>query len=405
MQTRCGTIALHSFKRKLSNLLKTRILQLIIFLTVISLGVTARADVVKPALVEISVFTDERVEIEIRTSLEALLTGINARFRNTTESPNAEAYDRLRNLPPADLKSVFETFHSELLDGLWLRGDGADIALTITDVEVGPIGYTQVPRPSIIYLSGTVSRSVESLQWYYSAKFSDQAVRVRQVDLLNERWHWSPHQWIRDDVPMRPVSLAEVFTAPKWTDTAWTYGEAGFIHILPRGLDHILFILGIFLISMKLRPLLWQVTMFTVAHSLTLTLGVLGWVNLPPQWVEPLIALSIAYVAIENLFAHRLSRLRLPVVFLFGLLHGLGFAETLTAFGLPKESFIWALLWFNVGVEAGQVALLIMAFFTLTVWFQSERLYRLWVVIPGSLAVGGIGAYWFIERLSAAITG
>jgi hypothetical protein len=177
------------------------------------------------------------------------------------------------------------------------------------------------------------------------------------------------------------------------------YVETGFLHIVPKGLDHILFILGIFLMSMRLRPLILQATMFTVAHSITLSLGVFGLVSLPPQVIEPLIALSIAYIAIENLLMDRLSRFRLPVVFGFGLLHGLGFASMLIDFGLPEELYLAALLWFNVGVELGQVSLLLGAYLAITVWFKDPFMYRRAVVIPGSIAIGALGGYWLVERL------
>lgn len=353
----------------------------------------------KPALVEISVYTDERVEIEIRTSLEALLTGINGRYRNTTESPNSEAYDRLRALSADALEAEFLAFHDTLLSGIWLEGSGQPVVLKIAAIEVGPTGYTKVPRPSVIRLTGELPRSAQTLQWYYPLRFSDQAVRVRQVDLDSEKWHWSSHQWIRDDRPSTPFSLHAVFAKPGLVEVAKTYTEAGFVHIIPRGLDHILFILGIFLMSMHLRPMLWQVTMFTVAHSLTLSLGVFGLVNLPPQWVEPLIALSIAYVAIENLVFRNMTRIRLPIVFAFGLLHGLGFASTLSEFGMPRDAYMWALVWFNVGVELGQVTVLLLGYFAITIWFSNARRYRTWVVWPGSLCIAFIGVTWFIERL------
>ena len=168
---------------------------------------------------------------------------------------------------------------------------------------------------------------------------------------------------------------------------------------MPKGLDHVLFILGVFLITMRLRPLLIQITMFTIAHSLTLSLGVLGYVNIPPQVVEPLIALSIAYVAFENLASDRLSRFRLPVIFGFGLLHGLGFASVLAEFGLPEGLYFAALFWFNVGVEFAQIGLLVAAYLGITVWFSCPEAYRRYVVLPGSLVIGGVGAYWMAERI------
>lgn len=377
-----------------------KILQkLSLFLTVISLYLPVYADVVKPALVEISVFSDARVNIEIRTSIEALLTGINGRYRNTQEAPNSDQYDALRELEAPDLREAFNAFHPVLLDGVDLIVDGVSIPLEMGVVDIAPPGYTKVPRASVIRLVGTIPEGAMSLQWYYPMAFGDQAVRVRQVDEVAGEYHWSGHQWIKDDRPSEPFSLTEVFTKPTFWSVASLYVSAGFLHIVPKGLDHILFILGIFLMSMRLKPLLLQATMFTIAHSLTLSLGVFGLVNLPPQIVEPLIALSIAYVAFENLASEQLSRFRLPVVFAFGLLHGLGFATILTEFGLPEELYVAALLWFNVGVEFGQIALLVCAYLAITVWFSRAEVYRRYVVLPGSLAIGGLGAYWMVERV------
>ena len=114
-------------------------------------------------------------------------------------------------------------------------------------------------------------------------------------------YHWSRYQWIKEDEPSRPFSLTEVYTKPTFWSIAATYIEVGFLHILPKGLDHILFVLGIFLISMRLRHLILQVTMFTIAHSITLALGAYGLISLPPRLVEPMIAFSIDYVACQNL--------------------------------------------------------------------------------------------------------
>lgn len=377
-----------------------KILQkLLLFLIVINLGLPASADIVKPALVEISVFSDARVTIEIRTSVEALLTGINGRYRNTREAPNADAYDALRELEASDLRQQFVAFHVELLDGVELVVDGASIPLEIGEITIAPPGYTKVPRASVIHLVGVIPKGSISLRWYYPQRFGDQTVRVRQVNEEAGEYHWSGHQWIKDDRLSEPFSLMQVFTKPTFWSVSSLFLSAGFLHILPKGLDHILFILGIFLMSMRLRPLVLQVTMFTIAHSLTLSLGVFGLIHLPPQVVEPLIALSIAYVAFENLASDRLSRFRLPVIFAFGLLHGLGFASILTEFGLPADLYMAALLWFNVGVEFAQVALLIAAYLAITIWFSEPHVYRRSIVIPGSLLIGGLGAYWTVERV------
>ena len=145
----------------------------------------------------------------------------------------------------------------------------------------------------------------------------------------------------------------------------------GFRHILPGGLDHVLFVLGVFLLSRRLRTVLVQLSAFTVAHSITFGLSMYGIVSLPPAIVEPAIALSIAYVAVENLTTSRLRSHRVALVFAFGLLHGLGFAGALSALALPRSQFLLALVGFNVGVEAGQIAVVALALAASAPWHRS----------------------------------
>jgi hydrogenase/urease accessory protein HupE len=131
----------------------------------------------------------------------------------------------------------------------------------------------------------------------------------------------------------------------------------GVEHIL-TGFDHIMFLLALMLRGGRLRSLLGIVTAFTVAHSITLSLAVLHVATLPSRVVEPLIALSIAYVALENMLFRRLPSRRWAVSFGFGLVHGFGFAGALIELGLPRRSLVEALVFFNVGVEAGQAMII-----------------------------------------------
>ncbi len=174
--------------------------------------------------------------------------------------------------------------------------------------------------------------------------------------------------------------------------------KLGFTHILPDGLDHILFVLGLFFFSTLLRPLLIQVTAFTIAHSLTLGLSLLGVISLPSRIVEPLIALSIAVVAIENIFFRKMRPSRFLVVFAFGLIHGLGFAGVLKGLGLPEGQFLKVLVSFNGGVELGQLAVIALAS-ALTVWMWKKPWYHRRVVIPVSALIAAVGLFWFVQRL------
>ena len=183
--------------------------------------------------------------------------------------------------------------------------------------------------------------------------------------------------------------------------TGWvafaSYIPVGFDHIVPKGLDHILFVLGLFFLSARLGPLFWQISAFTLAHTVTLALGALGWVSVSGAIVEPLIAASIVFVAVENIFSKGLSPWRPAIVFGFGLLHGLGFASVLGEFGLPTGQFIPALIGFNVGVEVGQLAVIAVAF-SLVGWFVRKDWYRTAISIPASLAIAAVGVWWVIER-------
>ncbi|MDA7888560.1 HupE/UreJ family protein [Akkermansiaceae bacterium] len=175
----------------------------------------------------------------------------------------------------------------------------------------------------------------------------------------------------------------------------------GFVHVLPLGLDHIFFVLGLFFLSRKWRPLLYQVSMFTVAHTITLFLSTVGLVSVSSAIVEPIIAGSIAYVAIENLCRRQYSHWRLLVVFFFGLIHGLGFAGALANLNLPPASLIVGLLGFNAGVELGQLAVITLALGA-TFWIKDPKQYRKFVVVPGSILIALLGIFWMVQRITGA---
>jgi hypothetical protein len=183
------------------------------------------------------------------------------------------------------------------------------------------------------------------------------------------------------------------------TDAALIYLQLGYTHILPLGFDHILFVLSLFLLSPKLKPVLWQATAFTIAHSVTLGLAMYHIITPPAKIVEPLIALSIMYVALENIFSPRLKTSRIAVVFLFGLVHGLGFAGALGQLGLPQNSYLLSLVMFNVGVELGQLTVILLAYFLLAKWFGKKPYYRKAIVIPLSVIIAAIACFWTVQRI------
>ena len=184
-----------------------------------------------------------------------------------------------------------------------------------------------------------------------------------------------------------------------WVFLAGQYLELGFTHIIPGGLDHILFVVGLFLLAIRWKPLLAQVTCFTLAHSITLAVAVLDIFTLPSSLIEPLIALSIVYVGLENILRANLSKTRLAVVFLFGLLHGMGFANVLLELEISGRELVPSLLFFNIGVELGQIAVLCAAFCAVG-WFRNWLHFKKAILIPGSAIISLVALFWTLQRLS-----
>lgn len=177
------------------------------------------------------------------------------------------------------------------------------------------------------------------------------------------------------------------------------YVKLGIEHIVPHGLDHILFVVGLCLLNTSFKSILWQATAFTVAHSITLVLSMQGAVAVPAEIVEPIIALSILFIAVENILLSRLRPWRIGVVFLFGLIHGLGFAGALNEVGLPPDRFFLSLLSFNLGVELGQIIVIALVFAAVIFPFGKTPLYRKAFVYPLSAVIALVALWWTIERL------
>lgn len=177
------------------------------------------------------------------------------------------------------------------------------------------------------------------------------------------------------------------------------YLRQGFLHILPLGIDHLLFVAGLFLGVRSVRQLVALISVYTVAHSITLGLAAYSLVEIDSGIIEPAIALSIVWVGVENLRPQRRLRWRALLVFALGLVHGLGFAGALRESGLPADGTMWALGSFNVGIELGQLVVLALLLGVTWGW-RSKHWYGARIVRPGSIAIAAIGALWTVERLA-----
>ncbi|MEP4198142.1 MAG: HupE/UreJ family protein [Aliishimia sp.] len=348
---------------------------------------TARAHEVQPAITDLEVI-DGRIQLTLDLALESYLSGINLDgLTDTDDAQGSSTYDDLRGLTPEELEQQLPELVARWSNVPLLTVDDKAAELTIDRVQIDPVGNTDLPRKTLLVLSARAAGTSVQVTWPAGA--GDMVLRQQGVE--------DPYTGYLAGGETSPALSLIGGQARSGLGVFAEYIPVGFDHILPKGLDHILFVLGLFFLSMGLRALLWQITAFTAAHTVTLALGALGWVTVPGSIVEPLIAASIVYVAVENIFARRLNPWRPAIVFGLGLLHGLGFASVLGEFGLPEAQFIPALLGFNIGVELGQLTVIAIAFIVIG-WASRRVWYRKAVAIPASCIIALVGAYWVIER-------
>ena len=341
------------------------------------------------------VFVDQEItyfHVLIGVNLEAILAEIDPIYEDTNDSPNAPIYDRLRELPPDELEAMFDEIREEFLSELRFEVDGQRLDFEVVEEIFREVGDLESPRSTSFKILGQIPPGAETFTFGWAYRFGQLTLAT-----ISDRSRLTHVEVLKPGVTSEPLAFQDIRSRSGY-EMVWNFLVIGFDHIVPKGLDHILFVVGIFLLSTKLRPILVQVTSFTVAHTITLGLGMAGFVNLPPGIVEPLIALSIVYVAVENIMTSDLSRWRPILVFAFGLLHGLGFAGALREFDIPTGDFLLGLLSFNIGVELGQLTVIAICFLVAGAWFGNKSWYRAAIVIPGSLAIGLVGAFWFLER-------
>ena len=335
-----------------------------------------------------AVFQDSRhYDIEIVTDGVSLVEKLDAMAGVQTPQP-------LSALTPAAVRERLAAREDIFRQRVALRFDEVAVHPGI-EYSVAPAVDAVSPVLATIHLSGDIPRDARQSSWAYSWTFASYSLSVKNASAAEPAI-----EWLEGGQSSAPFPIATPAPRVSRAAVAWRYLVLGFTHIVPHGLDHMLFVLGIFLLSRRLRTVLWQVSAFTAAHSLTLGLSIYGLISVPPSVVEPLIAVSIAYVAIENVLLTELKPWRIALVFAFGLLHGMGFAGALKELGLPRSEFLTALLTFNLGVEAGQLAV-IAAAFMLVGWHCQRASYRQRVVVPASILIACMAVYWTVERLAS----
>lgn len=372
------------------NALRVKLSLLAFLSSLIWSTVSATAHEVTPVISDL-VVQDGTMRLDMRMNVEAFVAGIDLdSIVDTNTAGQAARYDELRAMHAPELAPRVRDWAETWLPTLIIIVDGRPVPKFLADVDVPEIGDVRYVRSSHVVIEAEIPSDAREMTIGWPKGSGQLVVRQQGVD--------EPFTGlIEAGGTTDPIPLGGGGMQNGW-EAFLAYVPVGFDHIVPKGLDHILFVLGLFFLSTRLRPLLWQVSAFTVAHTITLALGALGTVSVPAEIVEPLIAASITFVAIENVMTSALHRWRPLVVFGFGLLHGLGFASVLDEFGLPEGQFIPALLGFNVGVELGQLAVIAIAFLAVGYWFGRKPWYRSAIAVPASLVIATIGAWWFVER-------
>ncbi len=351
----------------------------------------AQAHEVLPTIADLTVEDTGDVTLEFRVNLEALLSGIDLdEIEDTNAAEGAADYDALRALSADGIATRAPSLVARWSGHPLLSAGDAALPLAIDGVEVPQDVDPELPRIASLRLRAALPPGAPGVTVHWPDGAGALVLRQQGVE--------EPFTGYLEGGQSSPEIAVGGGGAQGAGQALVGYIPVGFDHILPKGLDHILFVLGLFFLSTHLRPLVWQVSAFTLAHTVTLALGAFGLVNVPGSIVEPLIAASIVFVAVENIFARGLNPWRPLVIFGFGLLHGLGFASVLADFGLPAGQFIPALIGFNIGVELGQLTVIAIAF-VIVGWAMRRAWYRRAVAVPASCAIAAVGAYWFVERV------
>ena len=359
----------------------------------------SNAHEIRPSLIEFTVLQTPPAALDITLDMtaEIFLSGIDvSTLTNTDDSHKSDEYEKIRAMSATDLAQQVRANWPLLAAQIFVENGGVRLPLSLRDVTVETGLEESQARQTKIQFTATPRAGDNEIIIYWSPKLGPLIVRQAASGTSSEPLYAA---YLDPGEKSDVISLNSPVQV-SMLDVVRRYLHSGFVHIIPRGLDHILFVLGLFLFSLSGRVLIYQISLFTLAHTITLALSSLGFVRISGQIVEPLIALSIAYVAVETIWAKgQFSVQRGLLITGFGLLHGLGFAAVLADFGLPAAQFLPALISFNIGVEIGQLAI-VAPLYLLFLWqHPSAGFYRFVVQIPASIAIAVTGFYWTAERL------
>jgi hydrogenase/urease accessory protein HupE len=349
----------------------------------------------RPAIANLNIYGNDNIinaNLSIQLNLEGIIAGIETKHSNTEESEKSEEYQDLRRMNPAILLNQFNSKIKNFANKINLTSNNSNLDLTLISVVIPEVGNTDIIRDTVITFD---IQNIKDERFKFSWDKNLGSIILRINSIHNEPLYT---ELIKEGKKSKWFSIKNKTEVGIFQNIK-EYTLLGFKHIIPKGLDHILFVLALFLLSPKLKPLVLQVSIFTLAHTITLFLGALKIITIPAIIVEPIIALSICFIAIENLFTESIKKTRPYIIFIFGLLHGLGFAGVLNEIGISTNLFVISLIFFNVGVELGQISVIIFSYILIALLFQKKSWYRNRITKPISIIIASIGFYWFIQRL------
>lgn len=340
---------------------------------------------------------DFRVEngvlfLELRINAEAFLGGVDLDgSAGNAETTNSNRYQSLRAMPSVRLEPLVRDYFLEWKNSLVIEAGGR-LALSYEGARIPVVGNTDVPRKSVLLITAELPPGARSLRLTWPQGAGSVVLRQQGVD--------APYTgFLRGGETSPPIPLAGgASMAPK--DSFQAHVPAGFSRIVPDGKEQILFVLGLFFLSHRSRPLTVQFGVFSLALAVGLAARLWGTVAALSEVLAPLIAVSISFVALENIFVRHLHLWRVLAVFAFGLLHGFVLADALDGNGLPPAQLVAAMGGFYAGVEMALLAVIAAAFLSVGLWFRKRPWYRGRIAIPASVIIAFVGGYLLMQSLA-----
>ena len=349
---------------------------------------------IKPAIIEFNKVKNQ-INIVLKFNAEAFLANIDASvYKETINFSNSLKYSELRLLPREILKEkVFES-RDQIINSIFIKTFKKQLNLKLVEIDVLEEKNIEKVRFTKVYLK-TENKFIESPITFSTKKIFGPLI-FKNFSNIDKDTDKPQSQWLKPGNQTSELGILKVKT--NTTNFSILGIWNGILQIILYGFDHILFILGLFFFSHKLKPLLIQVTTFTIAHSITLIFGGLGYITISPLIIEVIIAASIIWVGFENLLRKNMKVSRIGVIFTFGLIHGLGFASMFKLKGLEGTDYYLNLLSFNIGIELGQLITLLPLIILIPL-FNRLSWFRILIAIPASIIIAIFGVEMFIDRI------